>query len=221
VSATALVVLLWLAFAGSHVGLSSVRLRPRLVAALGERAYLGLFSLVAFVTFVPLVWVYFSHKHAGPLLWAVPRGPVLTWALYVLMGVALVLVVGSLAQPNPSMLGGRPGEPRGVFRLARHPLFAGIALWAALHLAVNGFASDAAFFGGMLAFSVGGALHQDARKLATEVAGYAAFHAGTPFVPFTGRGTLQGLRELPVLAVVLGVGITVTLRVFHGTLFGP
>jgi hypothetical protein len=31
---------------------------------------------------------------------------------------------------------------------------------------------------------------------------------------------LQGIRELPPLAVVIGVTLTVVLRVFHGTLFG-
>lgn len=220
-SSTAWIVLLWLGFAGSHMALSSVRMRPRLVARLGERAYAGLFSAVAFAFFVPLVWVYFTHKHEGPWLWTLPMGPILRWTLYALMGVAFVLMVASLMQPNPSMLGAGPGEARGIFRITRHPLFMGIALFALLHLTRNAAASDVAFFGGLLAFSVVGSLHQDSRKIATGVPGYREFHAATALVPFTGEGALRGLRELSPWAVVIGVALTVVLRTFHATLFGP
>jgi uncharacterized membrane protein len=221
VSPTIAIALLWAAFAGSHLGLSSLPVRSRLVARLGEPPFLGLYSLVAFVFFVPLLWVYFANKHAGPLLWGRPGGTLLLWLLQLGMGVAFVLLVSSLVQPNPSLVGSKGGEARGVFLLARHPLFMGIALWAALHLVVNGAASDVAFFGGMLAFSIVGSWHQDRRKLATDVPGYREFAAATPFLPFTGRETLRGLRELPPVGVALGLGLTVVLRVFHGTLFGP
>lgn len=220
-SPTTVIMLLWLGFAGSHLGLSSTPVRSRLVAKIGEQPFLGLYSLVAFVFFIPLVWVYFANEHVGPWLWGRPSSTLVLWLLYLGMGVAFVLVVSSLVQPNPSLLGSKGGAARGVFRIARHPLFMGIALWAALHLVVNGGASDVAFFGGMLAFSLVGAKHQDQRKLATNVRGYREFHAATPFLPFTGRETLQGLRELSPLAVAIGVGLTVALRVFHSTLFGP
>ena len=58
------------------------------------------------------------------------------------------------------------------------------------------------------------------RKLATGVPGYREFHDATVLVPFTGEGVFQGLRELSPWAVVIGVTLTVVLRVFHGTLFG-
>jgi uncharacterized membrane protein len=221
VSPTIAIALLWGGFAGSHLGLSSLPVRSRLVAKLGEPRFLGLYSLVAFVFFIPLVWVYFANKHAGALLWGRPGGALVVWLVQVGMGVAFVLVVSSLVQPNPSLLGSKGGEARGVFRIARHPLFMGIAVFGALHLVVNGAASDVAFFGGMLAFSIVGSWHQDQRKLATNVPGYREFVAATPFLPFTGRETLRGLRELPPLGVALGVGITVVVRVFHSTLFGP
>ena len=220
-SPTLAIALLWAGFAGSHIGLSSMPVRSRLVATIGERPFLGLYSFVAFAFFIPLVWIYLANVHAGGQLWNVAVGPVGRWLLYLGMGAAFVLVVSSLVQPNPSLLGSKGGEARGVFRIARHPLFTGIALWAALHLVVNGAASDVTFFGGMLAFSIVGARHQDQRKLATNVPGYREFHAATPFLPFTGRETLRGLRELPPLGVAIGVGLSVVLRVFHSTLFGP
>jgi uncharacterized membrane protein len=220
-SPTLALALLWAGFAGSHMGLSSLPVRSRLVARLGEPPFLGLYSLVAFAFFIPLVWVYFANKHAGPLLWGRPDSPVVLWLVQLGMGVAFVLVASSLAQPNPSLVGSKGGAARGVFLLARHPLFMGIALFGALHLVVNGAASDVVFFGGLLVFSLVGSRHQDRRKLAANVPGYREFVAATPFLPFTGRETLRGLRELPPLGVAIGVGLTVVLRVFHGTLFGP
>ena len=63
------IVALWVAFAVSHMGLSSLRLRPRLAALLGERGYQAIYSIVALALFVPLVRLYFANPHAGPHLW--------------------------------------------------------------------------------------------------------------------------------------------------------
>ena len=88
------IVLLWLLFAATHMTLSSRRLRPRLVAALGERGFLGVYSLVAITVFVALVWRYWAHRHAGALLYTPPAlGVAGLWTLYVLQGVAWTLVV--------------------------------------------------------------------------------------------------------------------------------
>lgn len=211
---------LWAAFAASHMILSSVRLRPRLVALGGEAVFQGAFSLVALATFVPLLWFYFSHKHAGPLLWAVPLGETLRWVLYLGNGVAFVLVAAALITPSPAVMGVRSAQPRGVHHLTRHGLFMGLALWGALHLVVNGYASDVAFFAGFPVFAVIGCWHQDLRKLTTQP-DYASFHAQTPFLPFTGRSTLRGLRELSPIALAVGVALTIALRWYHQPLFGP
>src|SRR6185436_11432830 len=98
-SPTTMIVLLWLGFAGSHLLLSHLPVRQRLVARLGEPAFRGLYSLVAFAFFVPLVMVYFRHKHAGAWLWTVPRTPAVVWTVQIGMGLAFVLVVASLVRP--------------------------------------------------------------------------------------------------------------------------
>ena len=64
----------WAAFAGTHVWLSSARTRAALIARVGPQPFQGIYSLVALATFVPLVWIFARHKHAGPLLW-VTLGP--------------------------------------------------------------------------------------------------------------------------------------------------
>ncbi len=213
------VVLLWLGFAGSHLALSSLPVRQAMIRRLGEPAFRGLYSLVAVAFFVPLTWVYFGHKHAGPLLWALPPTAALRWVVYAGMAVAFVLLVSSFVQPSPAnVVPGKP-TPRGVLRITRHPLLMSIALFGLVHCLPNGHAADVAFFGGFPVFALVGAWHQDRRKLAT-VPAYRAFHAATPFLPFTGRETLAGLRELPPVAVGVGLLLTVAVRWFHGPLFG-
>ena len=48
-----------------YMGLSSLPIRGRLVARLGEGAFLGLYSVIALAIFIPLVRTFFAHKHAG------------------------------------------------------------------------------------------------------------------------------------------------------------
>jgi uncharacterized membrane protein len=217
------IVVLWLGFAASHMILSSLRLRPRIVSTIGERAFLGLYSLVAFSFFVPLVWVYLSHKHAGPMLWSVAMTPTLEALVSIAMGIAFVLVVAGIVTPSPASLGavghGRV-EVRGVHRITRHALFMGLGIFGLAHLVPNGFASDVAFFAGFPLFAIAGSLHQDARKLATEAERYGPYHAATRLIPFTGRSALRGLRELPLVAVLVGIGLAVLVRLFHARLFG-
>jgi len=115
-----------------------------------------------------------------------------------------------------------PGDPtpRGVYRITRHPLVMSIALFGALHLLPNGSTADVAFFGGFVAFALAGAWHQDRRKLALGVPGFRAFYEATPFLPFTGRDTLRGLRELSPVVVGAGIAATAVVRYFHAAWFG-
>jgi len=215
-----LVALLWLGFAATHMGLSSLRARAALVRRLGERPFQGVYSLVAFAFFIPLVWTYFAHKHTGRWLWVFERGPALRWPMYLGMAAAFVLIVIALVRPSPAAV--VPGDPRpqGIYRITRHPLLMGLALFGALHLIPNGSATDVAFFGGLVAFSLVGAWDQDRRKLALGTPGFRQFHAATPFLPFTGRDTLQGLRELSPALVAAGVVVAAIVRWFHPRWFG-
>ena len=213
------IILLWLGFAGSHLTLSSLPVRRGLVARIGENAFRGLYSLVAFAFFIPLVWTYFAHKHAGPWLWTVPLGTPLRWTIYAGMGLAFVLIVAALVRPSPAaVVPGNP-TPRGAFRITRHPLMMGIALFGLLHLVPNGSTADVAFFGGFPLFAVVGAAHQDRRKLATDPR-FRRFYDETPFLPFTGRSAWQGVRELVPTAAGLGILLAAIVRYFHGSWFG-
>jgi uncharacterized membrane protein len=218
--AVACIAALWIAFAATHMGLSSLRLRPKLVGALGDLGFQGLYSLVALALFVPLVWVYFANQHAGPHLWYLGQLAAVRWLAYAGMALALSLVVGGILQPSPVGMTGGATRARGVLRISRHPLFMGLGVFGLVHLAcANVNAAELVFFAGFPLFAWLGCRHQDARKLATLGEDFRRFHAETPFLPFGRAGRLQGLREMP-LAIAIAVALAVLLRSFHPGWFG-
>jgi uncharacterized membrane protein len=192
------------------------------VAALGAQGFLGVYSLLALLVFAALVWFYVGHRHQGTQWWVAAPGGVALWAIYAAQGVAWSLVVAGVMTPSPAALAVGDAKPaaaaRGVHLLTRHPVFMGVGIFGALHLFGRGYASDVVFWAGFPLFSLIGCAHQDRRKLATEGADYRAWHERTPFVPFTGRETLRGLRELPRLAIPIGVALATGLRLLHGPL---
>ena len=208
----------WAAFAGSHLILSSQPVRSRLVSRLGASAFQAAYSLLVLGLFIPLVMTYFANKHAGPLLWSIPPGPLTLWTVYVGSALAFILFVGGFVTPSPAMMVPGDPKPRGVLRITRHPVLMGTALRAFVHLLTNSSATDVAFFGGFVVFVLIGTWHQDRRKLAT-VPGYREFMEATPFIPFTGGGTLRGLREIAPAAAI-GLVATVIVRHFHTAWFG-
>ena len=220
-SATATILALWVAFAATHICLSSVKLRPRLVGVLGPNGFLGLYSLIALAIFIPLVWVYAANKHSGPFLWYWGAYPVVRWAVYAGMGLAFALVVAGNVNPSPASIAAKPGdtEVRGLLRITRHPLLMGIGLFGLLHLcAARVNLSELVFFGGLPVFAVVGCWHQDRRKLATLGESFRRFHAETAFLPFA-RGGIRGIAEVPI-PVGIGIATALVLRIFHGSLFG-
>ncbi len=211
----------WVLFGGSHLVLSSQKIRPKLIDRLGEWPFRGLYSLVALATFVFLLVYFFRHKHSGPSLW--PSGVLTHNLTVVLMAFAFVLLAMGLASRPPSaMLGGSKPQAYGVTRITRHPTFAAFFLFGLAHCLVNGFLGDLIFFGGFALFSWIGAWHQDRRKVA-EVPGYGEFREATSFFPLgavvKGQQPLA-LRELPWVAAVLGLVVFFLIWTYHASWFG-
>ena len=218
---TAVIVVLLLVFAASHMLLSSRPIRARLVARLGDKRFLAAYSIVALVLFVPLVYYYFTHRHAGPLLWPAPDSGAVDFLLVLANLVGFVLLVAGVMTPSPASVTGAPrDEPSGVQRITRHAVFMGMGIWALAHVIVNGYASDVAFFGGIVVFVLIGSWHQDRRKLAGGDARFERFHAATAFIPFTGREGLRGLMEMPPVAVIIGVAAALIVRYLHPSVGG-
>ena len=213
---SAVILVLLLLFASSHMLLSSRAIRTRLVARLGDKRFQAVYSIVALAFFVPLLYYYFTHLHAGPLLWSVPDSGAVEFVLVLANVMGFVLTVAGVMTPSPASVTGTPtDQPTGVHRITRHAVFMGMGIWALTHAISNGYASDVAFFGGIVVFVIVGSWHQDRRKLAAGDPRFERFHAATAFIPFTGREGLRGLMELPPLAAVIGVAISLVARYLH------
>lgn len=218
----------WVLFGGSHMMMSSTQWRPKLVARFGERGFLGVYSLVALITFYFLAHSYAQHKHAGLQLWHTFGGNFLYLIVrdlnIVLMAFAFILLVtGLIARPPSSMIpaGGIP-EPYGVTRVTRHPTFAAFWLFGIAHCLVNGSLPDLVFFGGLSVFAWIGAAHQDSRKIMA-IPGYAEFVATTSFVPFAAmikKKQPLPLHEFSWGVIALALLLFYLVRAYHPNIFG-
>ena len=215
-SDTIVIVALVALLASSHMALSSWTVRPRLVARLGETRFRAAYAIVALAFFVPLFYHYFTHRHVGPQLWAVPDSEAIGLLLALANTVGLVMLVEGLLDPGPGSFAGKPRDAStGVYRITRHPVFMGVTVMSLAHVVVNSHGTDLAFFGGLAVFALVGCWHQDLRMLAAGDPKFKRFRAGTSFLPFTRRGSMRGLRELPPLAVIFGIVVALVSRCLH------
>lgn len=216
----------WLVFGASHSVLSHPPVRDRLVARLGDRGFLGVYTLVAFATFVPLAVAFFSNRVSAAVpLPDLARVPGVWWLTMALMFVAIQLIVIGFASPNPVSALMARGETAavGVLRITRHPGFMGVGLAGFAHLLVNPAPIDRAFFGGMVAYCLIGCAHQDWRKRRAGDAATARFFAETSFLPFgaiaSGRNRLVVSELRPVL-VVAATAVFLAIFFAHHRIFG-
>jgi uncharacterized membrane protein len=215
------VALLWLAFAGTHVGLATARVRGALVARLGEWGFIGLFSLVASVAFAALVRFYADHRFEGAGGLALGRSGtawVLLWAIS-FVGLTLALASFYSYPTSPYALGGAATrEPRGLERVTRHPFFVGIALLGAAHALLATHLAGAVLFGGLAVYPLVGAWHQDRKLLAARGRPYADYLAATSLLPFgavaSGRQRI-GWADVPWGAVGASAAAVLALRAAH------
>ena len=201
---------------------ASTPLRAKLVAVLGK-AYLALYSLVAFATIGWMVWAFY-HAPFINLWYAVALRPV----PILVMPFALVFIVCGLLSRNPTLVGQerllKAAEPaRGILRITRHPMMWGFALWAASHIVARGDAAALVFFGGFLVLALAGTWLIDRRKAAALGDNWRRFAAVTSNVPFmaivSGRNRFKPL-EIGAWKVLLGLAAYVVLLFMHHSLFG-
>jgi uncharacterized membrane protein len=208
----------------THYGISSTPLRAWLVARLGERAYLGLYSLIALVA---VVWVILSYARAPYVeLWPPERA--LAWVPLIVMPFALVLAVSGLSALNPTAVGApdtldRAEPVRGIFRVTRHPLMWGIGLWAAAHVVANGDLAALVLFATFGALALLGTALIDRKLALRRGADWQRFVAATSNLPFAailaGRQQLA-LAEIGWWRVAVALVLCVALLAVHPWLFG-
>ena len=217
---TLTLVLATLAFLALHV-LPSTPLRALAVEAMGEGAYLGLFSLVSLAA---IAWMSVAYA-AAPVeaLW-----PGLRLAPILALPLAFVLLACGLLAPNPTLVGQAgalkgPEPARGILRVTRHPILWAIMLWSGSHLLALGSLRAVVFFGGFLLLAAAGTTLQDVRKAARLGEHWARFAAVTSNIPFAaiarGRNKLVW-REIGWWRPAAGLALFALLLLFHPWLFG-
>src|SRR6267143_3721342 len=193
-----------------HFGVSGTRLRDTLVARLGEGPYRGAFALASLVG---LVWMIYGYRRAATVdLWG--QLPGLRPLAFVLVFVAFLFVVIGLATPSPTLVGMESklaqgtDLARGIVRITRHPFLWGVALWALVHLIVNGDLASFILFGSLLLLGLGGTASIEAKRRRVFGADWNRFAQTTSNVPFAailgGRNHLrQALSEIGIVRPVI------------------
>ena len=168
-------------FLGIHV-LPSTPLRALAVRLIGERPYLGLFSLMSAAG---LVWMSVAYGRAPmEALW-----PAQHFLPVFVLPFAFVLLACGLLERNPTAVGQagalkHPEAARGILRVTRHPLMWAIMLWAGAHMLAVGSLRSVVFFGGLLLLAAAGTTLQDARKALALGGDWKRFAAATSNIPF-------------------------------------
>ncbi|MGY2734664.1 NnrU family protein [Sphingomonas sp. UYP23] len=182
-------------FLGTHFALSHP-LRGSLVRTLGEKAFLGVYSLVAFLTFGLMIWAYRETALTTPI-W--PVGDGLWVGATALMLVASVLLMGSLVR-NPALAGtgvdAATASASGVYAVTRHPMMWAFALWGATHILIYPVTKNVILSGAIIILALVGAAMQDRKKAKLDPQAWPVWEERTSYLPFgailTGRAKLGG-----------------------------
>ncbi len=124
-------------FVGLHLIPCIPPLRTALVSSLGEKKYRALFAASSFVGLALIIWGFSKAEFQPvyqPLIW----GRSLAFGL---VPIAVILFAAA-------------NMPTHIRAFVRHPMLAGLFLWAIAHLAANGDLSSILLFGTLGAYSV-------------------------------------------------------------------
>lgn len=172
-------------FLGMHLVTTQREFRARLVASGGEGTYKIGFSLISAVGLALIIWGFATYRATGWIdVWSPPH--VMKHITEALMLPAVILVVASYIR-------GR------IYATLKHPMLAGVKLWAVAHLLANGDLDSIVLFGSFLAWAVIDRISLKRRA-----------DAGAPPIP------VDGVRS-DVIAVVVGIVVYLAL----GALFHP
>src|ERR1700744_367545 len=176
-------------FLGVHALTTQRKLRERFVVSWGEGGYKIVYSLVAAAGLALIVWGFAHYRATGWVqLWNPPRA--LKHLNILLMLPASILIVASYIR-------GR------IYATLKHPMLAGVKLWAFGHLLANGDLGGIILFGSFLAWAGFDRIFLKRRS-----------GAGGPPIPVGGIGN-------DLIAVLVGVVVYLALAfAFHPVVIG-
>jgi len=127
-------------FLGAHTLTTQRELRARCIAAMGEGGYKIGYALVSFAGLALIVWGFAHYRATGMIdIWSPPTA--FRHITVALMLPAVIMVVASYIR-------GR------IYTVLKHPMLAGVKLWAVAHLLANGDLGSIILFGSFLGWAV-------------------------------------------------------------------
>jgi uncharacterized membrane protein len=176
-------------FLGVHTLTTQRELRARVVISMGEGGYKIGYALVSLLGLVLIIWGFAQYRATGWIdVWYPPAA--FKHITVALMLPAVILVAASYIR-------GR------IYTALKHPMLAGVKLWAAAHLLANGDLGSIILFGSFLGWAV---FDRVSLKHRTDT--------GAPPIPVGGFGN-------DLIAVAVGVVAYLALAfVFHPVVIG-
>jgi len=174
------------AFVGSHFAMSHP-LRAPLVRMLGEKGFSLAYTAVSFAL---LGWV--AHAFAAAPGADLPGTGEPGWIFAsALTWLAMVLLAGSFAGnpalPTPMAEAQARSQPKGVFRVTRHPMMWAIGLWALSHLVLFWSTRTMITAGAMGVLALLGSRLHDGKKARLMGAAWGEWSAKTSWAPRFGQ----------------------------------
>jgi uncharacterized membrane protein len=176
-------------FLGVHTLTTQRELRASVIASTGEGGYKIFYALVSLLGLVLIVWGFAQYRATGWIdVWYPPK--TLKHIAVALMLPAVILVVSAYIR-------GR------IYATLKHPMLAGVKLWAAAHLLANGDLGSIVLFGSFLGWAVFDRISLKRRA-----------DAGGPPIPVGGPGN-------DLIAVAVGIVAWLALAfAFHPVVIG-
>ena len=176
-------------FLGVHTLTTQRERRADLIARVGEGGYKAGYALVSLAGLALIVWGFAHYRATGWIdVWSPPNA--LKHVTVALMLPAVILVVAAYIR-------GR------IYTALKHPMLAGVKLWAAAHLIANGDLGSIILFASFLAWAVFDRISLKRRA-----------DAGAPPIPVGGLGN-------DLIAVAIGIVVYLALAfAFHPVVIG-
>src|SRR2546429_7508045 len=176
-------------FFGVHTLTIQRKVRAQVIGVTGEGGYKIGYALASFAGLALIIWGFAHYRAAGR--WPIWEPPTfLKHVTVALMLPAVIMVVASYIR-------GR------IYTTLKHPMLAGIKLWAASHLLANGDLGSIILFGSFLAWAVYDRISLKSRS-----------DAGAPPIPVGGPGN-------DLIAIAVGIVAYLALAfAFHPVVIG-
>jgi uncharacterized membrane protein len=182
-------------FLGVHVLTTQRDLRARLIAMAGETVYKIGYALASLAGLALIVWGFADYRATGWIdVWEHWLSP---GTLKILKHITVALMLPAVILVVASYIRGR------IYTTLKHPMLAGVKLWAVAHLLANGDLGSIILFGSFLAWAVFDRISLKRRA-----------DPGAPPIPVGGPGN-------DLIAVVVGIIVYVALAfAFHPVVIG-